>query len=114
MGTRIGHPRSGLAQRRPRRRSDPQGQAHVGARELDVPVGKYLGYVAWKPTLGVLPGLGLLVWFKWGLHVETPLAVIGSGVIYTILFALIQVFYVYRRDPYTDPLALIQAKRAQS
>ena len=86
----------------------------IGAKELQVPVGQFCRYVVWKPLLGTLPGLALLAWFKWGLEITAPLAVIGAGVIYTALFGLIQVFYVYRRDPLTDPLALIQAKRASS
>lgn len=86
----------------------------IGARQLEVPVNQYLQYVAWKPLLGALPGLALLAWFKWGLEVQGPVAVIGCGVVYTALFGLLQVFYVYRRDPYTDPIALMQAKRASS
>src|SRR3989449_2457320 len=71
-------------------------------RELQTPVAEYLRYVVPRATLGALPVLGLLLWFKLGLDVRSLGAMVGAGVAMVLLFAVTWIAFVYRRDPYVD------------
>ncbi len=74
----------------------------VTCRELRVPVRAYIGYVVPRASLGALPMLALLLWFKVGLEVETMPGMAAAGVAMLVLFAVTWVFFVYRDDPYVD------------
>jgi len=71
-------------------------------RELETPVGEYLRYVVPRATLGALPVLALLLWFKLDLDVRSLGGLAGAGVAMVLLFAVTWVFFVYRNDPYID------------
>jgi O-antigen/teichoic acid export membrane protein len=71
-------------------------------RELKTPVAAYVRYVIPRATLGALPVLALLLWFKAGLDVRSVGSLAGAGVAMTILFGLTSLFFVYRNDPYMD------------
>jgi len=71
-------------------------------RELDTPVAEYLRYVVPRATLGALPVLALLLWFKLDLDVRSLGGLAGAGVAMLLLFAVTWVFFVYRNDPYID------------
>jgi O-antigen/teichoic acid export membrane protein len=71
-------------------------------RELDTPVSHYLRYVVPRATLGALPVLALLLWFKLGLDVRGLGGLAGAGAAMVLLFGLTWVLFVYRNDPYVD------------
>jgi O-antigen/teichoic acid export membrane protein len=71
-------------------------------RELETPVGQYLRYVVPRATLGALPALALLLWFKLGLDVRSLGELAGAGVAMVLLFGVTWVFFVYHNDPYVD------------
>ena len=71
-------------------------------RELETPVGEYLRYVVPRATLGALPVLALLLWFKLGLDVRSLGGIASAGVAMVLLFAITWVVFVYRNDPYVD------------
>jgi O-antigen/teichoic acid export membrane protein len=71
-------------------------------RELDTPVADYLRYVVPRATLGALPVLMLLLWFKLGLEVRSLGGLAGAGVAMVLLFGATWVLFVYRDDPYVD------------
>jgi O-antigen/teichoic acid export membrane protein len=71
-------------------------------RELETPVADYLGYVVPRATLGALPVLALLLWFRLGLDVRSLGGIVAAGVAMVLLFGLTWVFFVYRDDPYVD------------
>ncbi len=81
-------------------------------RELDTPVTQYLRYVVPRATLGALPVLALLLWFKLGLDVRSLGGLAGAGVAMMLLFSLTWVFFVYRNDPYVDVRGRLAALRA--
>ncbi len=83
-----------------------------GCRELDVSVGEFVRYVIPRATLGALPVLALLLWFKVGLDVRSLAALAAAGVAMVLVFALIWVFFVYRNDPYVDLRAWLPRLRA--
>jgi O-antigen/teichoic acid export membrane protein len=86
----------------------------LACRELQITVRQYLGYVVPRATLGALPVLALLLWFKlqWQVSGLTELA--AAGVAMGMLFAVIWVAFVYRRDPYVDLRAPFLRLRAWS
>ena len=43
----------------------------VACRELGIGVPVYLAYVVPRATLGAIPPLALLMWFKFGIQVQT-------------------------------------------
>ena len=71
-------------------------------RELGTTLAHYTRYVVPRATLGSLPVLGLLLWFKLGLQVRDMTGLVAAGSAMVVLFAITWVFYVYRRDPYVD------------
>jgi O-antigen/teichoic acid export membrane protein len=84
--------------------------ALFACRELGVSGRAYLAYVAFRPTLGVLPAMLFLLWLKLVLRVfpqgvsrtagVVPLVLAGLGMV--VLFAISWVIFVYRGDPYFD------------
>jgi O-antigen/teichoic acid export membrane protein len=74
----------------------------VACRELDIAVGRYLGYVVPRAALGALPILALLFWFRVGVQVQSIPGFAAAGMAMMLLFALTWVFFVYRGDPYLD------------
>jgi len=71
-------------------------------RELEASPGHYLRYVVARATVGALPVLALLLWFRLGLDVRSLGELAGAGVAMVMVFGLTWVFFVYRNDPYVD------------
>jgi O-antigen/teichoic acid export membrane protein len=71
-------------------------------KELETPVGDYLRYVVPRATLGAVPVLVLLLWFKLGLDVRSLGGLAGAGCAMVLLFGVTSVLFVYRNDPYID------------
>jgi O-antigen/teichoic acid export membrane protein len=74
----------------------------IACRELRIELPVYLKYVVPRATLGALPVLALLVWFKLGLGVQTILGLVTAGTAMVLVFAVTWIFFVYRNDPYVD------------
>ena len=83
-------------------------------RELETPLGVYLRYVVPRATLGALPVLALLLWFKLGLEVRSLGGLAGAGLAMVVLFGVTWVFFVYRNDPYLKLRARVPLFRAWS
>ncbi|OLC36573.1 MAG: hypothetical protein AUH81_07940 [Candidatus Rokubacteria bacterium 13_1_40CM_4_69_5] len=81
-------------------------------RELETPVADYLRYVVPRATLGALPVLALLLWFKLGLDVRSLGGLAGAGVAMVLLFGATWIFFVYRNDPYVDVRGRLAGLRA--
>lgn len=79
--------------------------------ELKTPLAEYLRYVVPRATLGSLPVLGLLLWFKLGLDVRSLGGLASAGVAMVLLFGLTWVFFVYRHDPYLDLRSRLAPRR---
>jgi hypothetical protein len=86
------------------------GVGWLACRECGVPLGRYLRYVALRPSLGIIPPLCLLYFIKRGLHVfnifapravELP-ALFIAGLEMVVLFLVVWILYVHRGDPYLD------------
>jgi len=74
----------------------------ITCRELRVPLSAYLAYVVPRASVGALPMLALLLWFKVGLDVQTMPGMIAAGAAMLVLFGVTWIFFVYRDDPYVD------------
>jgi O-antigen/teichoic acid export membrane protein len=74
----------------------------IACRELRIDLAVYLKYVVPRATLGALPALALLVWFKLGLGVQSILGLVTAGTAMMLVFAVTWIFFVYRNDPYVD------------
>ncbi len=83
---------------------------YLACKHLEIPLDEYLKYVVQRSIFGALPALGLLALFKYNFDVESWLLVLTAGVAYTAIFIACQLFFVYKDDAYTDPLALIKQK----
>ena len=81
-------------------------------RELETPVTEYLRYVVPRATLGALPILALLLWFKLGLDVRNLGGLAGAGVAMVLVFGVTWVVFVYRNDPYVDLRGRLPGLRA--
>lgn len=86
----------------------------IACRTLGISTSHYIVYVVPRAALGAVPVLALLLWFKFGLRVQsiTGLAAAGSSMV--VLFGLTWVFFVYRNDPYVDLLGHVVRFRAWS
>ena len=71
-------------------------------RELRIPLVAYVGYVVPRASLGTLPLIALLLWFKFAVDVRTIAGLMGAGTAMVALFAVTWVLFVYRSDPYVD------------
>jgi O-antigen/teichoic acid export membrane protein len=74
----------------------------VACRELGISMSSYVRYVVPRATLGALPPLAVLMWFKLGLQVQSFAGLVAAGLAMAVLFAVTWVFFVYRDDPYVD------------
>ena len=74
----------------------------LACRELAVPVGSYLSYVARRAAIGACAPLGLLLLLKYAARVESFPALFASGLASVLAFALVWILYVCRGDPYLD------------
>lgn len=74
----------------------------VACRELRIPLAAYLGYVVPRASLGALPLLALLLWFKFAVDVRSIAGLMGAGSAMAVLFGATWVLFVYRGDPYVD------------
>lgn len=74
----------------------------VACRELQIDLRSYAGYVIPRAALGALPLLGVLLWFKLGLQVQSLPGLVAAGMVMAVLFGVTWVFFVYRADPYVD------------
>jgi O-antigen/teichoic acid export membrane protein len=74
----------------------------ITCRELEVSLARYVWYVIPRATVGALPILALLFWFKFGLQVDTLIELVAAGSAAVTVFAVIWIFFVYRGDPYVD------------
>ena len=63
-------------------------------------VGHYLRYVVPRATLGAIPPLALLMWFRVGVDVQNLAGLAVAGVTMLALFGLTWILFVYRDDPY--------------
>jgi O-antigen/teichoic acid export membrane protein len=86
----------------------------AACRELDISVASYLAYVVPRATLGAVPIVALLLWFRLGIGVETFTGLAAAGSAMVLLFGLTWVFFVYRNDPYVDVLGRLDRLRAWS
>jgi O-antigen/teichoic acid export membrane protein len=82
-------------------------------RELETPLGDYLRYVVPRATLGAVPVLVLLLWFKLGLDVRSLGGLAGAGCAMVLLFGVTSVLFVYRNDPYVDVRGGLAGLRAR-
>ena len=71
-------------------------------RVLGVCLLTYTRYVVLRASLGAIPLLALLLWFRIGCEVESFTGLVGSGFATVLTFALIWVLFVYRNDPYVQ------------
>lgn len=71
-------------------------------RVLDAPLLTYARYVVLRASVGAIPLLALLLWFRVGLDVQGLAGLVGSGFVMVLIFALIWVLFVYRNDPYVQ------------
>ena len=72
----------------------------IACRELEIGVVTYLRYVVPRATLGAVPPLVLLMWFRVGVKVQNLAGFAGAGVAMLALFGLTWILFVYRDDPY--------------
>jgi len=88
--------------------------AALACRSLDAAPAKLLGYAFGRPLLGLLPGLGFLYWIKLSIEPQSFGVLIPVGVAFVALFALMQVFFVFKHDPHMDLFAMLQARLGRS
>jgi O-antigen/teichoic acid export membrane protein len=74
----------------------------ITCRELDIPLRVYTRYVVPRASLGALPILILLLWFRLGLGVQTITGLMAAGSAMLVLFGITWIFFVYRDDRYVD------------
>lgn len=74
----------------------------LACRKLGVSMSSYLGYVAVRAGAGTLVPLALLLAVKHGLHPAGLGSLFLSGLASVVVFAVVWIFFVYRRDPYLD------------
>ncbi len=74
----------------------------VACRELEISVMSYLRYVVPRATIGAIPPLVLLLWFRVGVDVQNIAGLVAAGAAMFMVFAVTWVLFVYRDDPYVD------------
>jgi O-antigen/teichoic acid export membrane protein len=74
----------------------------LACRELGITLGHYARYVLPRATVGAVPVLALLIWFRLGLEVREMTGLVAAGSAMVVLFGFTWVFYVYRDDPYVN------------
>jgi O-antigen/teichoic acid export membrane protein len=74
----------------------------VACRELGLGLTAYFAYVVPRAAVGAVPPLALLMWFKFGVQVQTLPGLAAAGMAMVALFGAVWVLFVYRGDPYVD------------
>jgi peptidoglycan biosynthesis protein MviN/MurJ (putative lipid II flippase) len=74
----------------------------LACRELEVPVSRYVAYVAGRASLGTILPLATLLFLKHSMHVAGFVPLLAAGLASTIVFAIAWVGFVYRGDPHLD------------
>jgi O-antigen/teichoic acid export membrane protein len=74
----------------------------VACRELGIGVAAYFAYVVPRAAAGAVPPLALLMWFKFGINVQTLPGLVVAGASMSALFGVIWMLFVYKGDPYVD------------
>lgn len=69
---------------------------------LEVPIGRWLGYVVVRPAIGALVPLALLVWMRTELAGASLPVLLACGALEVLAFAAVWTFFVYRGDPFLD------------
>lgn len=82
----------------------------IACRRLNVPVSQWLRSVALKPLLAAIPMLALLLWFKLGIGIHGLVPLLLAGAAHCVLFALLEVFVVYWKDPHFDLWARLRGR----
>jgi len=84
----------------------------VACRETHVPLGHWAVYVLPRATLGALPVLALLLWFRLEVQVSSLSGLLAAGCATAVIFGLTWVWFVYRDDPYVNLRAQVPVVRA--
>jgi len=84
----------------------------VACREVQVPIGRWAGYVLPRAILGAVPVLALLLWFRLSLQVHSLPGFLAAACAMAVVFGLTCVWFVYRGDPYVNLRAQLPAVRA--
>jgi O-antigen/teichoic acid export membrane protein len=74
----------------------------LACRELHIPVVSWVRYVVPRASLGAVPSIALLLWFRLSLDVRTIGGLFAAGTAMVVLFGVTWIFFVYRGDPYVD------------
>ncbi len=76
----------------------------IACREVGVRRLEYLAYVPTRALVGMVPVVGWLALCRFVLHAEGFWGLLYSGVVTVAIFAVSFLGFVYRGDPYADPL----------
>jgi len=82
--------------------------------ELQLPIGRYFGYVATRAALGAIPVFAFLYWVQTAFVLQSYLRLAIAGLITVFVFAVVWVAFVLRNDPHIDVqsrLNLLWARR---
>lgn len=82
----------------------------LACRRFKVGIGEWLAYVAWKPMLAAVPMLAFLLWMKLDLGIHGIVPLVLADLAHCVLFCVLEVFVVYKKDPWFDPWARIYGK----
>jgi O-antigen/teichoic acid export membrane protein len=74
----------------------------VACRELGIGLVAYLRYVVPRAAAGAVLPLGLLIWFRSGMQVQSFVGLVTAGMSMVVLFGITWLLFVYRGDPYVD------------
>jgi len=86
----------------------------IACRELRIPVADYLLYVVPRAMAGAVVPLAVLVWIRRQIGVDNLAGFVGAGSAMVVVFGLVWVFFVYRRDPYIRIAPRLDRLRAWS
>jgi O-antigen/teichoic acid export membrane protein len=75
---------------------------HMACRELEIGMPRCLWYIAGKPAISAIPVIGLLLWCRYALDVQSLLGLAMAGAAAMIAFAAIFAVFAYRDDPYVN------------
>lgn len=74
----------------------------LACRELGMPIGSWVAYVATRATIGALVPLGVFLASKLLIGVSGMPSLVASGCVGTIAFAAVWILFVQRGDPHFD------------
>jgi len=75
---------------------------HLACKELGITLREYGSYVVGRAAAGALVPLGALWLFQRVLPLDGLVQLAAGGIVMMAVFALVWIFFVYRRDPYLD------------